>query len=167
MGTAVEFTTNLGTFTLELADEAAPKTVANFLAYVDSGHYANTVFHRVISGFMAQGGGFDTSFQKKSVRAAVENEAFNGLKNTRGTVAMARTSDPHSATAQFFVNLSDNKFLDHTEKSDRGWGYTVFGKVTSGMEVVDKMAALKTGPKGSFDKDAPQEDVIIQGARRA
>jgi peptidyl-prolyl cis-trans isomerase B (cyclophilin B) len=167
MATVVEFTTNLGAFTIELADQAAPKTVANFLAYVDSGHYANTVFHRVIKGFMAQGGGFDTRFEKKGVRAPVENEAFNGLKNLRGTVAMARTSDPHSATAQFFVNLSDNAFLDHKEKSAAGWGYTVFGKVTAGMEVVDKMAALQTGPKGPFDKDAPVEDVVIQGARRA
>ncbi|HTJ82700.1 MAG TPA: peptidylprolyl isomerase [Polyangiaceae bacterium] len=166
MGTAVEFTTNLGSFTLELADEAAPKTVANFLAYVDSGHYANTVFHRVIPKFMAQGGGFDTRFEKKSTRSPVENEAFNGLKNARGTVAMARTSDPHSATAQFFVNLVDNAFLDHKDKTDRGWGYTVFGKVTAGMDVVDKMAGLRTGPKGPFDKDAPQEDVVIQSARR-
>ena len=167
MGTVVEFTTNLGAFTIELADEAAPKTVANFLAYVDSGHYSETVFHRVISGFMAQGGGFDAAFRKKGVRAPVENEAFNGLKNLRGTVAMARTGDPHSATAQFFVNVADNAFLDHKDKTDRGWGYTVFGKVTAGMDVVDRMAAAKTGAKGPFDKDAPAEDIVIQGARRA
>ena len=159
--------TNLGPFTIELSPDTAPKSVANFLAYVDSAHYDGTVFHRVIDGFMAQGGGFDQTFSKKSVKAPVENEADNGVKNKRGTVAMARTSEPHSATAQFFVNLKDNAFLDHTEKSARGWGYTVFGQVTDGMNVIDQMAKLPTGAKGPFDKDAPRDDVTITSVRRA
>jgi cyclophilin family peptidyl-prolyl cis-trans isomerase len=164
--TLVDIDTTFGRFTLELADDAAPATVSNFLAYVDAKHYDGTLFHRVIPSFMVQGGGFDATMQKKSVRAPVQNEADNGLKNARGTVAMARTSDPHSATAQFFVNLIDNTFLDHTEKSARGWGYTVFGKVASGMDVVDKIAAVKTGAKGPFDKDAPQSDVAMTSVRR-
>lgn len=165
--TQVEFQTSLGSLTIELDAAKAPKTVANILAYVDAGHYDGTIFHRVIPGFMAQGGGFDASFTKKATRSPVENEADNGLKNLRGTVAMARTGEPHSATAQFFVNLADNAFLDHKEKSQKGWGYTVFGKVVAGMEVADAMAAKKTGAKGSFDKDAPLEDIVIKSARRA
>ncbi len=162
----VEVETNLGTFVIELANDAAPKTVENFLAYVDAKHYDGTIFHRVIPRFMVQGGGFDASMSKKPVRAPIQNEADNGLKNTRGTVAMARTSDPHSATAQFFVNVVDNGFLDHTAKDARGWGYTVFGRVTEGMDVVDKIAAVRTGAKGSFDKDAPLEDVTMKSVRR-
>jgi cyclophilin family peptidyl-prolyl cis-trans isomerase len=159
--------TNLGSISIALDAARAPKTVDNFLAYVDAGHYDGTVFHRVIPGFMAQGGGFDGSFAKRPTRAPVANEADNGLKNVRGSVAMARTSDPHSATAQFFINLSDNAFLDHKGKSDRDWGYTVFGTVTAGMDVVDAMAARPTGSKGSFSKDAPLEDIVIHSVRRA
>ncbi len=166
MTTSVVVETDLGTIEIELDEEKAPKSVANFLAYVDAGHYDGTIFHRVIPGFMAQGGGYDGSYEKKPVRDAVENEADNGLKNTRGTVAMARTSDPHSATAQFFVNVKDNGFLDHTGKNASGWGYAVFGTVTSGMDVVDKMVAVPTGSKGSFAKDAPLENVAIKSARR-
>ncbi|MBX3198392.1 MAG: peptidyl-prolyl cis-trans isomerase [Labilithrix sp.] len=166
MTTSVVVETDLGTIEIELDEEKAPKSVANFLAYVDAGHYDGTIFHRVIPGFMAQGGGYDGSYEKKPVRDAVENEADNGLKNTRGTVAMARTSDPHSATAQFFVNVKDNGFLDHTGKNASGWGYAVFGTVTSGMDVVDKMVAVPTGSKGAFAKDAPLENVAIKSARR-
>ena len=166
MTTSVVVETDLGTIEIELDEEKAPKSVANFLAYVDAGHYDGTIFHRVIPGFMAQGGGYDGSYEKKPVRDAVENEADNGLKNTRGTVAMARTSDPHSATAQFFVNVKDNGFLDHTGKNASGWGYAVFGTVTSGMDVVDKMVAVPTGSEGAFAKDAPLENVAIKSARR-
>jgi cyclophilin family peptidyl-prolyl cis-trans isomerase len=156
MTTAIVLETDLGTIEIDLDEEKAPKSVANFLAYLDAKHYDGTIFHRVIPGFMAQGGGYDTSYEKKPVRDAVENEADNGLKNTRGTVAMARTSDPHSATAQFFVNVKDNGFLDHTGKNPSGWGYAVFGKVTSGMDVVDKMVSVPTGANGPFSKDAPE-----------
>ena len=166
MTTSVLFDTDHGPFTIELDEAKAPKSVANFLAYVDAGHYSGTIFHRVIPGFMVQGGGFDASYEKRGTKPPVENEAFNGLKNTRGTVAMARTSDPHSATAQFFVNVADNAFLDHTAKSGSGWGYTVLGEVTSGMDVADKMVALPTGPKGPFAKDAPLEPIVIKSARR-
>lgn len=165
--TNVVVDTDLGSFTLALDAQKAPKTVANFLAYVDAGHYEGTVFHRVIPGFMAQGGGYDGAFEKKDVRAPVENEADNGLVNTRGTVAMARTSDPHSATAQFFVNVKDNGFLNHSAKTSAGWGYTVFGTVTAGMDVVDAIVAVKTGSKGPFAKDAPLENVSIRSVRRA
>jgi peptidyl-prolyl cis-trans isomerase B (cyclophilin B) len=164
---AVVLDTDLGTIELALDPDRAPKTVENFLAYLDAGHYVGTIFHRVIPGFMAQGGGYDASYEKKPTRSPVENEADNGLKNARGTVAMARTGDPHSATAQFFVNVSDNAFLDHTDKSDRGWGYTVFGSVTKGMDVVDKMVAVKTGSQGPFAKDAPLTPITIKAARRA
>jgi len=126
----------------------------------------STIFHRVIAGFMAQGGGYDDAYQKKAVQAPVENEAHNGLKNLRGTVAMARTSDPHSATAQFFVSLADNAFLDHKGKTERDWGYTVFGKVTAGMDVVERIGAVRTGAQGPFAKDAPLEPVVITSARR-
>ena len=166
MTTSVVGDTDLGTIEIDLDEAKAPKTVANFLEYVDAKHYDGTIFHRVIPGFMAQGGGYDGSYEKKPVRDAVENEADNGLKNTRGTVAMARTSDPHSATAQFFVNVKDNGFLDHTGKSSSGWGYTVFGTVTSGMDVVDAMVGVKTGSKGPFSKDAPLENVTIKSIRR-
>jgi cyclophilin family peptidyl-prolyl cis-trans isomerase len=165
--TNVVFDTSHGEIELELDGEKAPKTVENFLAYVDDGHYAGTVFHRVIDGFMVQGGGYDEAYEKKATKPPVENEATNGLKNKLGTVAMARTNDPHSATAQWFVNVSDNAFLDHTAPSGNGWGYAVFGKVVRGMDVVEKMKAQKTGAAGPFAKDAPVEPILIKGARRA
>ena len=165
--TAVVIETNLGTIHLDLDASVAPKTVENFLRYVDKGHYEGTIFHRVIPNFMAQGGGFDQQYEKKSVGAPIENEASAAAKNLRGTVAMARTSDPHSATAQFFVNVVDNAFLDHIVKTFSGWGYTVFGKVTSGMEVVDKMVSGRTGAQGPFSKDAPLEPIVIKSAKRA
>ncbi|HVJ93507.1 MAG TPA: peptidylprolyl isomerase, partial [Labilithrix sp.] len=164
--TSVVVETNLGSIEIELDAAKAPKTVENFLKYVDDKHYDGTIFHRVIPGFMAQGGGYDGSYEKKPVRDAVENEADNGLKNSRGTVAMARTSDPHSATAQFFVNVKDNGFLDHTGKNATGWGYAVFGRVTAGMDVVDKIVSVPTGAKGTFAKDAPLENITITSARR-
>ena len=162
----VEVATNHGTFVIELDPASAPKSVENFLRYVDSKHYDGTVFHRVISTFMIQGGGFDQQLEKKPTLPPIQNEADNGLKNTRGTVAMARTSDPHSATAQFFVNVTDNAFLDHQAKQGPGWGYAVFGRVIQGMDVVDKIKAVKTGAAGPFAKDAPIEPVVIQHVRR-
>jgi cyclophilin family peptidyl-prolyl cis-trans isomerase len=162
----VEVVTNHGTFTIALDPAHAPKSVENFLAYVEAKHYDGTIFHRVISNFMIQGGGYDQNMEKRPTRAPVENEADNGLKNTRGTVAMARTNDPHSATSQFFVNVTDNAFLDHQAKDGQGWGYAVFGKVTEGLDVVDKIKAVKTGPMGPFSKDAPEELVIIKQIRR-
>ncbi|MGE3543782.1 MAG: peptidylprolyl isomerase [Kofleriaceae bacterium] len=162
----VEVSTNLGVFAIQLDPTRAPKSVENFLRYVDAKHYDGTVFHRVISTFMVQGGGFDRTLEKKPVGAPIENEADNGLKNTRGTVAMARTSDPHSATAQFFVNVVDNKFLDHQAKEGAGWGYAVFGQVIEGMDVVDKIKSVKTGANGPFSKDAPLDAVVIESARR-
>src|SRR5262245_21711713 len=162
----VEVATNHGTFVIQLDPAHAPKSVENFLAYVDAQHYDGTIFHRVIKTFMIQGGGYDQQLEKKPTRPPVSNEADNGLKNTRGTVAMARTNDPHSATAQFFVNVTDNGFLDHTAKESAGWGYAVFGKVTDGMDVVDKIKDVKTGPIGPFAKDAPQDQVIIRQVRR-
>jgi len=164
--TTVVFETDLGTFEIALDEERAPKSVSNFLRYVDKGHYAGTIFHRVIPGFMAQGGGYDAAYEKKAVDAPVENEADKTRKNTRGTVAMARTNDPNSATAQFFINVADNAFLDHTAKSGSGWGYTVFGEVTSGMDVADKMVAAPSGAQGPFAKDAPLEPIAIKSARR-
>src|SRR3954451_8915095 len=158
--------TDLGTFEIALDEERAPKSVANFLKYVDEKHYDGTIFHRVIPGFMAQGGGYDASYEKKPVHDPVENEADKTRKNTRGTVAMARTNEPNSATAQFFINVADNAFLDHTAKSGSGWGYAVFGEVTSGMEVADKMVASSTGAKGPFAKDAPLTSIGIKSARR-
>jgi len=160
----VKMETNQGGITLELDGDKAPDTVANFVEYAQSGFYDGTIFHRVIPGFMIQGGGFTADMKQKSTRAPVENEANNGLKNDFGTIAMARTSDPHSATAQFFINVKDNDFLNHTAKDPRGWGYAVFGKVTEGMEVVDKIAAAPTGRGGPFPKDVPQTAVIIQTA---
>ena len=166
MSTNVVIETDLGDIEVELFDDKAPKSVANFLQYVEAGHYAGTVFHRVIPNFMAQGGGYDGEMQKKPVKDPVENEGDNGLKNERGTLAMARTSEPHSATAQFFVNVKDNGFLDHTAKDGSGWGYAVFGKVTNGMDIVDKIVGVKTGPKGTFTKDAPQENITIKGVKK-
>ena len=154
---------NYGVITLELDQEKAPKSVANFFAYVAKGHYDNTIFHRVIPGFMVQGGGMEPGMAQKPCDAPVENEANNGLKNQNYTVAMARTGDPHSATAQFFINISDNTFLNHTAPTSQGWGYAVFGKVVNGSEVVDKIKAVATGRKG-FHDDVPKEDVIIAKA---
>lgn len=155
--------TGYGVITLELDQEKAPKSVANFLAYVAKGHYDNTIFHRVIPGFMVQGGGMEPGMVQKNCDAPIENEANNGLKNNNYTVAMARTGDPHSATAQFFINVADNGFLNHTAPSQQGWGYAVFGKVVSGTDVVDKIKAVKTGRKG-FHDDVPKEDVILEKA---
>jgi peptidyl-prolyl cis-trans isomerase B (cyclophilin B) len=159
----VKLSTSHGAITLKLDAEKAPKTVANFLAYVEAGHYDNTVFHRVIKNFMIQGGGMEPGMNQKPCRAPIENEAANGLKNKRGTVAMARTNDPHSATAQFFINTVDNDFLDFKAPSGQGWGYCVFGEVIDGLDVVDKIRAVRTGNKG-FHQDVPVEDVIIEKA---
>ena len=155
--------TNKGDITLTLDSAKAPKTVANFLEYVKVGHYDSTIFHRVIDNFMIQGGGMTAGLKEKSSGAQIENEADNGLKNERGTVAMARTSDPHSATAQFFINVGDNDFLNHSAKNAQGWGYAVFGKVTDGMDVVDTIRKVKTGNSG-FHQDVPAEDVVIEMA---
>ena len=159
----IKLQTNLGTITLKLDAEKAPVTVKNFVQYVQDGHYDNTIFHRVINGFMIQGGGFAPGMKQKDTREQIENEAANGLKNKRGTIAMARTNDPHSATAQFFINVSDNDFLDFKAPSGSGWGYCVFGEVVEGMDVVDKIKSVKTGNKG-FHQDVPVEDVIIEKA---
>jgi peptidyl-prolyl cis-trans isomerase B (cyclophilin B) len=159
----VKLTTNHGVIMLELDAQRAPATVANFLEYVKSGHFDNTVFHRVIDGFMIQGGGFEPGLKQKPTRAPVKNEADNKLKNDNYTVAMARTSDPHSASAQFFINVADNDFLNHKSQSAQGWGYCVFGKVASGTEVVDKIKRVKTGNRG-MHQDVPLEDVVIQKA---
>jgi peptidyl-prolyl cis-trans isomerase B (cyclophilin B) len=152
-----------GVITLELDQAKAPKSVENFLAYVKKGHYDNTVFHRVIPGFMVQGGGFEPGMKQKASDTPIANEANNGLKNDNYTVAMARTNDPHSATAQFFINVADNAFLNHTAPSAQGWGYAVFGKVVAGKDVVDRIKAVKTGRKG-FHDDVPNDDVIIEKA---
>ena len=153
----------LGVITLELDADKAPKTVANFLSYVSKGHYNNTSFHRVIPGFMVQGGGMEPGMKEKKGDKPIDNEANNGLKNNNYTVAMARTGDPHSATAQFFINVADNGFLNHTAISAQGWGYAVFGKVIGGTDIVDKIKAVKTSRKGYHD-DVPVEDVIIEKA---
>jgi len=153
----------LGVITLELDADKAPKSTENFLAYVNKGHYDRTIFHRVIPGFMVQGGGFEPGMTQKSVGAPINNEANNGLKNHKYTVAMARTNDPHSATAQFFINVADNEFLNHTAPSAQGWGYAVFGKVVSGNDVVDKIAAVKTGQRDGHG-DVPKDDVILTKA---
>ena len=155
--------TNHGDITLELDAAKAPKSVANFLAYVKSGHYDGTIFHRVIDNFMIQGGGMTAGMKQKSTLDQIENEANNGLKNDRGTIAMARTSDPHSATAQFFINVNDNDFLNHTAPTPQGWGYAMFGKVSNGMDVVDKIKKVKTGNAG-YHQDVPTEDVVIEKA---
>ncbi len=152
-----------GVITLELDAEKAPKSVANFLAYVGKGHYNGTIFHRVIPGFMVQGGGMEPGMKEKRGDTPISNEANNGLKNNKYTVAMARTSDPHSATAQFFINASDNGFLNHTAISAQGWGYAVFGKVISGSDIVDKIEGVKTGRKGHHD-DVPVVDVVLEKA---
>ena len=152
-----------GDITLELDQAKAPKSVENFLAYVKKGHYDNTVFHRVIPGFMVQGGGFEPGMKQKPSDAPISNEANNGLKNDNYTVAMARTNDPHSATAQFFINVADNGFLNHTAPSAQGWGYAVFGKVVGGKDVVDRIKAVRTGRRG-FHDDVPNEDVVIEKA---
>ena len=153
--------TSMGDISLELDAEKAPKTVANFLQYARDGFYDGTIFHRVINNFMIQGGGMTADMAQKQTRAPVDNEANNGLKNKTGTVAMARTNDPHSATAQFFINVSDNGFLDHTAPTAQGWGYAVFGRVTAGMDVVEKITAVATGNKG-FHQDVPKEAVTIE-----
>jgi peptidyl-prolyl cis-trans isomerase B (cyclophilin B) len=159
----VKLHTSHGTVTLELDAVRAPETVKNFLAYVESGHYANTVFHRVIDGFMIQGGGFEPGMKQKPTQATIRNEADNGLKNECYTVAMARTSDPHSASAQFFINVADNGFLNHKAQTPDGWGYCVFGRVSEGQDVVDKIKDVKTGRSGPHG-DVPVEDVIIERA---
>ena len=155
-----------GVITVELDADKAPKTVANFREYVKSGFFDNTVFHRVIDGFMIQGGGFEPGMKQKPTRAPVKNEANNGLKNDKYTVAMARTSDPHSATAQFFINVADNAFLNHTSETSQGWGYAVFGKVVEGQDVVDKIRQVKTGSSG-MHQDVPTDDVVIERAEEA
>ena len=161
----VTLTTSLGVIELELDPEKAPLTVKNYLEYVDAGFFDGTVFHRVIPGFMIQGGGFTPDFTQKPTRAQIKNEAGNGLKNARGTVAMARTNVVDSATAQFFINLKDNDFLNHSSPDPRGFGYAVFGHVTQGMDVVDKIAAVSTGSKGGM-QDVPTANVLIQSAKR-
>lgn len=162
----VAIDTNYGTIVLELYPDKAPETVANFLQYVDSGFYENTIFHRVIDGFMIQGGGFTPDYQQKPVRAPIKNEANNGLSNVRGTVAMARTPQPHSATSQFFINTVDNSRLDYRFETPQGWGYCVFGKVIEGMDVVDDIAKTPTGPAGPFHSDVPQAPIVIEEVSR-
>ncbi len=160
----VAFDTNLGTIVIELNQEKAPKTVANFLGYVKSGHYDGTIFHRVIKDFMIQGGGFDENFNQKPAPQTVDNEADNGLKNEEGTIAMARTSDPHSASAQFFINAKNNTFLNYTSKTPQGWGYAVFGKVVSGMDIVKQIEVVRTSNKNGHG-DVPVVNVVINKAR--
>ena len=163
MSKFVQMDTSAGSLRIELDEAAAPASVANFLAYVKAGHYDGTVFHRVIKGFMLQGGGFDASMMQKPTLAAIKNEANNGIKNKRYSLSMARTSDPHSATSQFFLNTVDNAFLDFKAENAQGWGYAVFGRVVEGMEVVDAIEKVRTGRKGQHD-DVPLEDVTIQRA---
>jgi peptidyl-prolyl cis-trans isomerase B (cyclophilin B) len=161
--TQVLLTTSMGAIKIELDDAKAPNTAANFVQYVRDGHYDNTVFHRVINGFMIQGGGFEPGMKQKPTRAPIDNEATNGLKNDVYTLAMARTNDPHSATAQFFINVKNNDFLNFTSPNGNGWGYCVFGRVVEGTEVVDAIKAVPTGTKG-FHQDVPRDDVVIQKA---
>lgn len=161
--TKVKLTTTLGEIIVQLNPEKAPISSANFLTYVNEGFYNGTIFHRVIPGFMAQGGGFDTSFNQKAVHDPIKNEANNGLPNNRGTIAMARTPDPDSATAQFFINYKDNSFLNHTSPTPNGWGYAVFGEVIEGMDVVDAMAKQPTGNRGPH-QDVPKTDIVIEKA---
>ena len=158
----VRMETTKGVVVIELYPDKAPKTVENFLRYVNEGKYDGTIFHRVIKRFMNQGGGFTPDFKKVETFAPIKNEADNGLKNKRGTIAMARTGDPHSATNQFFVNTVDNAFLDHTGKTPRGWGYCVFATVVDGMDVMDRIAKVPTGASGPFQQDVPQEEILIQ-----
>ncbi|MBT0721611.1 peptidylprolyl isomerase B [Rosenbergiella collisarenosi] len=159
----VTFQTNFGDIVIKTFDEQAPETVKNFLNYCSEGFYDNTIFHRVINGFMIQGGGFEPGMQQKNTHAEIRNEANNGLKNTRGTLAMARTSAPHSATAQFFINVADNDFLNFRDESVQGWGYCVFAEVVEGMDVVEKIKAVSTGRSG-MHQDVPKDDVVIQKA---
>ena len=159
----VTFKTTMGDFTVRLEPQKTPLTVANFLQYVQDGHYDGTIFHRVIPKFMVQGGGFTANFEEKSLRKPIQNEADKGLPNERGTIAMARTSDPHSATSQFFVNVVYNKFLNHLEKTEKGWGYTAFGKVIDGMNIVGRMARVKTGNVGRYS-DVPEKPIVIEKA---
>jgi peptidyl-prolyl cis-trans isomerase B (cyclophilin B) len=160
MSQFVQIETSAGTIRIELDTEKAPLSAQNFVDYVKAGHYDNTVFHRVIRGFMVQGGGFEPGMKQKSTQAPIQNEANNGLKNNKYTLAMARTSAPHSATAQFFINVANNEFLNHTAPSAQGWGYAVFGRVVDGTDVVDRIEGVKTGRKG-FHDDVPLEDVVI------
>lgn len=157
----IRFTTNMGVFDVELNEAAAPKTCENFLSYVRSGFYNGTIFHRVISGFMIQGGGFEPGLKQKQTKAPIENEANNGLKNDKYTIAMARTNEPHSATSQFFINVADNDFLNHTSPTSRGWDYAVFGKVVSGTDVIDAIARVRTASR-SWYGDVPVEDVVME-----
>jgi peptidyl-prolyl cis-trans isomerase B (cyclophilin B) len=159
----VRLHTNFGAITLELNSAKAPKTVENFLRYVKSGHYDKTLFHRVINGFMIQGGGFESGMRQKPTEAPIENEAANGLRNEKYTIAMARTSDPHSATAQFFINVADNDFLNHTAPTIQGWGYCVFGKLVEGTDVVDRIKAVRTIRYG-MHQDVPEQEVLIERA---
>ena len=159
----VRLHTNFGVVSLELDAERAPQTVANFLKYVEDKHFDNTIFHRVIDGFMIQGGGFEPGMHQKTTREPVKNEADNGLKNDMYTIAMARTSNPHSATAQFFINVADNDFLNHTAQTPQGWGYCVFGRVVEGQDVVDRIKKVRTGSRAGH-QDVPQEDVVIERA---
>ena len=161
MSKTVQMDTSAGSIRIELDDVNAPLSTANFLAYAKAGHYDGTVFHRVIKGFMVQGGGFEVGMKQKGTMAPIQNEANNGLKNKHYTLAMARTSDPHSATAQFFINATDNAFLDFKAENAQGWGYAVFGKVVGGTEVVDAIERVRTGRKG-FHDDVPLDDVVIQ-----
>lgn len=162
----VKIQTNLGDIVLELYPDKAPKTVENFLNYVDTKFYDDTIFHRVIDGFMVQGGGFTQQFERKPTSPPVMNEADNGLTNQTGTIAMARTPEPHSATAQFFINVADNDFLNHQNKTPRGWGYTVFGKVIRGMDVVEKIKQIPTGAGGPFQRDVPKSPAVIMSISR-
>ena len=162
----LDIKTNFGTITVELYPEKAPKTVENFLQYIKSGFYKDSIFHRVIPGFMIQGGGFSKAMEQKPARDPVAIESNNGLKNAIGTIAMARTQNPNSATAQFFINLTDNAFLNYTAPNVRGYGYTVFGKVVKGMDVVEKIARVPTGPGGPFPQDVPQQQVVIEDVKR-
>ena len=159
----IRFTTNKGVIDIELDHEHAPKRSANFEQYVRDGFYDGTIFHRVIKGFMIQGGGFERGMKEKATRAPIENEAANGLKNNKDTIAMARTSDPHSASSQFFINVADNDFLNHTAPNPQGWGYAVFGKVTAGQNVVDEIARVPTSTRG-FYGDVPVDDIVIEKA---
>jgi len=160
----VRLQTNLGVIVLELNHDKAPKSVDNFLRYVREGHYDGTIFHRVIPNFMIQGGGFTEDYKQKPTHEPIQNEADNGLGNDRGTIAMARTGDPQSATAQFFINVADNDFLNYSSPTPQGWGYAVFGKVVEGMDVADKIVNTPTGPGGPFPKDAPRQQVVIEKA---
>ncbi len=161
--TMIRFSTNHGSIDIEVFEDQAPMSAKNFISYVNEGFYDGTIFHRVIPGFVIQGGGFEPEMKQRATHAPIENEADNGLKNDRGTLSMARTSDPHSASSQFFVNLKDNDFLNHTGKNSRGWGYAVFARVVNGMDVVDKIAAVPTGNVGVYS-DVPKQDVVITKA---